>query len=85
MNPIKFGWRVPAFPADNTRGQAFFAQITDTLDQIHTDFDSAWVADHFIPWAGFVRDDTDTLECLSTICYLSEEFLGEPEPFPLNG
>ncbi len=74
MNDISFGWRVPAFPVDGTRGPAFIDQITNTLTQLRGYYSSAWVADHFIPWARFQADDTDTLECLSTICYLAGAF-----------
>lgn len=76
MNAIKFGWRVPAFPVDQSRGQTFVKQITDTLDLVHDQFDSAWVADHFIPWAEFESDDTDTLECLATLSYLMAAYPG---------
>lgn len=74
MTTIKFGWRVPAFPVDESRGQTFVDQITNTLEQVQGKFASAWVADHFIPWAGFQADETDTLECLATICYLAGAF-----------
>lgn len=74
MANIKFGWRVPAFPVDGSRGSAFIEQITRTLDRVQGRFDSAWVADHFIPWAGFVPDDVDTLECWTSIAYLAGAF-----------
>lgn len=74
MAEIKFGWRVPAFPVDDSRRSTFVDQITNTLDRIQGHFDSAWVADHFIPWATFQSDDTDTLECWTTICYLAGAF-----------
>jgi hypothetical protein len=50
---IKFGWRIPDFPVDNTRGHEFTAQIIRALDELHEYFDSAWQADHFVPWARF--------------------------------
>lgn len=74
MTSVKFGWRVPAFPVDDSRGSTFVDQITDTLDRVQGRFDSAWVADHFIPWAEFEADDTDTLECLTSICFLAGAF-----------
>lgn len=74
MRDVKFGWRVPAFPADDSRGPEFLAQITETLRRIEGQFDSAWIADHFIPWADFVADDVDTLECITAISYLAGAF-----------
>jgi F420-dependent oxidoreductase-like protein len=76
MAEVKFGWRVPAFPTDNSDGAVFINQITDTLTRIQDHFDSAWVADHFIPWAVFLADDVDTLECFTTITYLAGAFPG---------
>jgi len=37
-------------------------------------FDSAWVCDHFVPWASFVDVTTPTLEGFTTICYLAGVF-----------
>lgn len=74
MTNVKFGWRVPAFPVDGSRGSTFVDQITNTLERIQGGFDSAWVADHFIPWAESEADDTDTLECLTSICFLAGAF-----------
>jgi alkanesulfonate monooxygenase SsuD/methylene tetrahydromethanopterin reductase-like flavin-dependent oxidoreductase (luciferase family) len=71
---IKFGWRIPDFPLDQTRGQAFTNQIASVLDVIHPHFDSAWEADHFIPWAGFQDPTTDTLEAWTTIAYLAGRY-----------
>jgi len=74
MTKVKFGWRVPAFPVDQSRGATFIHEIVHTLTQIQDSFDSAWVADHFIPWARFQADDTDTLECLTSMSYLAGAF-----------
>lgn len=71
---IQFGWRIPDFPLDRTRGQAFTGQIVALLDEIHEDFDSAWEADHFMPWAGFQDPTTDTLEAWTTIAYLAGRY-----------
>jgi alkanesulfonate monooxygenase SsuD/methylene tetrahydromethanopterin reductase-like flavin-dependent oxidoreductase (luciferase family) len=71
---IQFGWRIPDFPLDRTRGNAFTRQIVDFLDAFHEHFDSAWEADHFIPWAGFQEPTTDTLEAWTTIAYLAGRY-----------
>jgi alkanesulfonate monooxygenase SsuD/methylene tetrahydromethanopterin reductase-like flavin-dependent oxidoreductase (luciferase family) len=76
MAEVKFGWRVPAFPFDNSRRSTFIDQINKTMEKVEGRFDSAWVADHFIPWATMVSDEVDTLECMTTISYLAGAFPG---------
>jgi alkanesulfonate monooxygenase SsuD/methylene tetrahydromethanopterin reductase-like flavin-dependent oxidoreductase (luciferase family) len=71
---VQFGWRIPDFPLDRVRGNAFTSQIVNLLDVIHKHFDSAWEADHFIPWAGFQDPATDTLEAWTTISYLAGRY-----------
>lgn len=74
MTSVKFGWRIPAFPVDGSRGATFARQITNSLQAVHTHFDSAWVADHVVPWATFVNSDVDTLECFTSMSYLAGAF-----------
>ncbi len=74
MRKIKFGWRIPAFALDDTRGAELVDQINCILEQIQGRFDSAWVADHFVPWPNFVPVEKDTLESWTTICYLAARF-----------
>ncbi len=74
MAGIQFGWRVPAFPADDSRGQVFVRQIHDMLRVVTRHFDSVWVADHFVPWARWQSPDVDTLECFSTMAYIAGAF-----------
>ena len=71
---VKFGWRVPDFPVDGSKGTVFTQAITAVLDEVHQDFDSTWQADHFVPWAGFQDPMTDTLEAWSTIAYLAGRY-----------
>ncbi len=71
---IQFGWRIPDFPLDKTRGQAFTQQIADAMDMVHESFDSAWEADHFTPWAASADRYTDTLEAWTTIAYLAGRY-----------
>jgi alkanesulfonate monooxygenase SsuD/methylene tetrahydromethanopterin reductase-like flavin-dependent oxidoreductase (luciferase family) len=71
---VLFGWRIPDFPLDRSRGNVFTSQIVNILDVIHEHFDSAWEADHFIPWAGFQDPATDTLEAWTTIAYLAGRY-----------
>lgn len=74
MTGVKFGWRAPAFPGDSSRRSTFVDQITNVLARIQDRFDSAWIEDHFIPWADFQPADTDTLECWTSLCYLAGAF-----------
>ena len=74
MGKVKFGWRVPDFPVDGSPSNVFRDQIYHNLVQIQDKFASAWVSDHFIPWAPWQSPAVDNLECLSTICYLAGAF-----------
>ncbi len=74
MKNIQYGIRVPAFPVNGSRGETFTSEIDATLTAASGKFHSAWVADHFIPWAAWQDAETDTLECLSALCYLAGKF-----------
>ena len=71
---VQFGLRVPDFPVDGTKGSAFVDQFVETMNVLRGRFASAWVADHFIPWARFPGPTTDTYECWTTLCYLAGMF-----------
>jgi alkanesulfonate monooxygenase SsuD/methylene tetrahydromethanopterin reductase-like flavin-dependent oxidoreductase (luciferase family) len=71
---VKFGVRVPDFPVDGTKGRAFVDQKIELLSVLRGRFASAWVADHFVPWADFQDPSTDTYECWTTLCYLAGLF-----------
>ena len=73
---IKFGLRVPEFPLDESRGPDFTDQIVGFLDKLGGKFDSAWVCDHFFPWAWWIQDPltTDNLECMTSLSYLAGRF-----------
>ncbi len=74
MASVKFGWRVPDFPTDGSAGTQFFEQIHSTLEVVSEHFATAWVADHFVPWASWQSVDTDTIECLTTVAYLAAAY-----------
>lgn len=74
MPSLRFGWHAPSFPVDGSQRNEFTDQIINTLALIEERFDSVWVDDHFIPWAKYQPDDTDYLECMSTIAYLAGMF-----------
>ena len=74
MTRIEFGWRVPDFPTDGSDSPTFLRQITETLERIRGRFDSAWVADHVVPWARWQAVDTPTVECWTTLTFLASRY-----------
>jgi len=66
--------RVPSFPVDGSNGKEFVNQILGFLGELEESFDSAWVDDHFVPWAAFVPNAAPNLESFTAISYLSGEF-----------
>ena len=71
MAGIQFGWHIHSFPVDGSSAGQFVDQIQAVLDRFEGNFDSAWMDDHFVPWASWQAETTPYLECLSTIAYLS--------------
>lgn len=74
MASPKFGLKIPSFPVDGCKGSEFLDQIVRFVRELEEDFDSVWICDHFFPWAEFQSRTTDTLECFTTISYLSGAF-----------
>jgi alkanesulfonate monooxygenase SsuD/methylene tetrahydromethanopterin reductase-like flavin-dependent oxidoreductase (luciferase family) len=73
---IKFGLRMPDFPLDGSRGRAFTDQMINFLEPLQGKLDSAWVADHFVPWATFQDPFSDTPECWTSLVYLAGRLPG---------
>jgi alkanesulfonate monooxygenase SsuD/methylene tetrahydromethanopterin reductase-like flavin-dependent oxidoreductase (luciferase family) len=71
---LQFGWRVPDFPVDGSDTLAFRDQIFSYMDALQGGLDSAWVADHFVPWMGSWDQTADTFECLTTLTYLCARY-----------
>lgn len=74
MVKVEFGLRVPSFPVDSSCGADFIRQIVSFIGELDQAFESAWVCDHFVPWADFVPNNTPNLEGFTTIAYLSGIF-----------
>lgn len=70
----RFGLRVPTFPADGSEQKQFLDQILTYMARLEKSFDSAWLDDHFVPWAVTVGKAAPTLESFTTISYLSGIF-----------
>lgn len=71
MENIEFGWRVPDFPVNGSDSAQFMQEIHNMLRQIQGKYQSAWVADHFVPWMDSQPVDTPTVECMTTVVYLA--------------
>ena len=74
MNDVKFGLRIPAFPLNDSRGNRFRDEIVAYLTALEADYDSLWVADHFVPWYTPIDETTDTLECWTMLAFLAGKF-----------
>ncbi len=72
--PVQFGLRVPAFPLDDRSYDDFRTQLFEFLTPLEGHYDSAWVADHFIPWYTGVAIETPTLEAWTTLTFLAGRF-----------
>ena len=74
MSTLQFGWHMPSFPVDGSDGPHFVEQIDRTLGRLTGHFDSIWVDDHLMPWAGWQSNDTPYLECMTTITYFAARY-----------
>jgi alkanesulfonate monooxygenase SsuD/methylene tetrahydromethanopterin reductase-like flavin-dependent oxidoreductase (luciferase family) len=71
---VKFGIRIPTFPVDGSNGEIFRDQIFQYVGELEGLYDSAWVADHFVPWDSNLNQSIDTIEAMTTITYLAAKF-----------
>ena len=75
MTPIAFGWRVPDFPEGGADNDTFREQIFNFMDVLESGgLDSAWVGDHFFPWAAKKDQSLDTIEAWTMITYLMARY-----------
>jgi alkanesulfonate monooxygenase SsuD/methylene tetrahydromethanopterin reductase-like flavin-dependent oxidoreductase (luciferase family) len=74
MGRLKFGWHIHSFPTDGSSAADFVEQITAVLRELPDVFDSAWMDDHFWPWASWQAPETPYLECATTLAYLAGAF-----------
>jgi len=74
QSQVKFGLRVPTFPIDRADQKEFMDQVLRFVGRLEKSFHSAWVDDHFVPWAEFVDKTAPTLESFTLISYLSGMF-----------
>jgi len=74
LGKVEFGLRIPGFPVDGSSEEAFTKQIIRFVSEVESDFNSAWVCDHFHPWARFLSETTPTIEGFTAISYFSGVF-----------
>jgi alkanesulfonate monooxygenase SsuD/methylene tetrahydromethanopterin reductase-like flavin-dependent oxidoreductase (luciferase family) len=74
MAKINFGWHLHSFPVDGSSGRAFIRQIDQALNLVQDRFASAWVDDHFWPWAPWQADETPYLEATTTIAHFAARY-----------
>jgi alkanesulfonate monooxygenase SsuD/methylene tetrahydromethanopterin reductase-like flavin-dependent oxidoreductase (luciferase family) len=71
----QFGFRLPEFPMDGSDSATFHRQVHENVAAVaESGYDSAWIADHFVPWADFKPVDAPTLECWTTLTRFSALF-----------
>ena len=71
---VRVGWRIPQFPADESKGEEFVSQIVRSLEEAQGAFDSAWMEDHMVPGAAWAKADGVALEGWTTVTYLMGVF-----------
>ena len=71
VDRIEFGWRMPTFSVDRATERVFNDQLTDSVMEFDGVYDSVWVDDHLHPWATFMDNTTDVLECWTSLSYIA--------------
>ena len=68
---VKFGLRVSEFALDGSPAARLMQQAGAMLAAGRGAFASAWISDHFLPWAEHVGAAADNLEGWTTLTYLA--------------
>jgi alkanesulfonate monooxygenase SsuD/methylene tetrahydromethanopterin reductase-like flavin-dependent oxidoreductase (luciferase family) len=76
MSPsITFGWRVPDWPENGQNSAEFRDSIFHFMDVLQAGgLHSAWVGDHFFPWAADIDQKKDAIEAWTTLTYLMARY-----------
>ncbi len=69
MSDVKFGWHMHSFPVDGSSAAAYLDQLHANLQVIQPHFDTVWIDDHTMPWAGWQAKDTPYQECETSIAF----------------
>ena len=70
MSKARYGVLLPDFPEDDSRGRDHIQNLMVYLDTLDDVYESVWLGDHFT-LGGMTDMDTDILECLTALTYLS--------------
>jgi alkanesulfonate monooxygenase SsuD/methylene tetrahydromethanopterin reductase-like flavin-dependent oxidoreductase (luciferase family) len=70
---VKFGILLPDFPEDGSRGKHHVQNMVNHIKTLDKVYESLWLGDHFTE-SIFTSLDSDFLECLTTLTYLSTKF-----------
>jgi alkanesulfonate monooxygenase SsuD/methylene tetrahydromethanopterin reductase-like flavin-dependent oxidoreductase (luciferase family) len=70
---VKFGLRIPEFAVDGSSAPQLIEQAGRALAAGRGRFASAWISDHFLPWADFGGPTIPNLECWTTLTYLAAQ------------
>ncbi len=71
---MEFGWKVPEFSADGSDITTLLRQTEATLDLVRGRWHSAWVTDHFVPWAKWQAIETPVTECWTILTFLASRY-----------
>ncbi len=74
MSDVKFGWHMHSFPVDGSSAAAYLDQLHANLQVIQPHFDTVWIDDHTMPWAGWQAKDTPYQECETSIAFFAAAY-----------
>lgn len=61
--PLQFGWRMPMWDPEGAPATSWLPDVHANLAALRGKFQAVWLSDHFVPGAGWMPPDPDTLEC----------------------
>jgi alkanesulfonate monooxygenase SsuD/methylene tetrahydromethanopterin reductase-like flavin-dependent oxidoreductase (luciferase family) len=72
--PVRFGWRLPMWDADGAPAHEWLPAIHAHLDALRGKYASIWLSDHFVPGAGWMSPQPDTLECWTATAAFAAQY-----------
>ncbi|MCJ7632183.1 LLM class flavin-dependent oxidoreductase [Candidatus Bathyarchaeota archaeon] len=74
MIKVEFGLKVATFSSGSVNGPAFIERILNFIKGTRENYRTIWFSDHLTPWTKGMPQKLDTLECFTTVSYLSGVF-----------
>jgi alkanesulfonate monooxygenase SsuD/methylene tetrahydromethanopterin reductase-like flavin-dependent oxidoreductase (luciferase family) len=71
---LRFGWRFPTWPADETPMAVFHTQVDEHMTRLDGLFDSVWVSDHLAPDTPWIHPRGPLWECTMAWAYYATRF-----------